>query len=85
MRHKSVNRMNSIQEFIEKYYMQNRHSPSTTEIAEEVGIVRGTAYKYLVAMRENGMIQYDGESISTDKTEKIDVELTSVTILGSVS
>ena len=85
MRHKSIDLMNAIQNFIEKYYMQNRHSPSTTEIAEEVGIARGTAYKYLVAMRENCMIQYDGESISTDKTEKIDVELTSVTILGSVS
>ena len=85
MRHKSIDLMKSIQEFIENYYMQNRHSPSTTEIAETLGIARGTAYKYLVAMRENGMIQYDGESISTDKTEKIDVELTSVTILGSVS
>ena len=85
MRHKSIDLMKSIQEFIENYYMQNRHSPSTTEIAETLGIARGTAYKYLVAMRENGMIQYDGKNISTDKTEKINIELTSVTILGSVS
>jgi repressor LexA len=81
MRHKSIDLMKSIQNFIEKYYMQNRHSPSTTEIAEEVGIARGTAYKYLVTMRENGMIQYDGESISTDKTEKIAVEHTTRTCI----
>ena len=31
------------------------------------------------------MIQYDGEHIVTDKTEKTDVELTSVAILGSIS
>lgn len=31
------------------------------------------------------MIHYDGENIVTDKTEKTDVELTSVVILGSVS
>lgn len=85
MRHKSFDLMNSIQQYVEKYYITNRHSPSTTEIASEVGIARGTAYKYLVAMKENGMIQYDGEHIVTDKTEKTDVELTSVAILGSIS
>ena len=85
MRHKSFDLMNSIQQYVEKYYITNRHSPSTTEIASEVGIARGTAYKYLVAMKENGMIQYDGEHIVTDKTEKTNVELTSVAILGSVS
>ena len=40
MRHKSIDLMNSIQEFIENYYMQNHQSTSTTEIAEEVGIAR---------------------------------------------
>ena len=52
MRHKSFDLMNSIQQYVEKYYITNRHSPSTTEIASEVGIARGTAYKYLVAMKE---------------------------------
>ena len=85
MRHKSVELMNSIQEFVEKYYLDNRHSPSTTEIAEAVGIARGTAHKYLVSMRDSGLIQYDGKHIVTGKTEKASIEMTNVAILGSIS
>jgi len=85
MRHKSEGLMASIKDYVEKYYITNRHSPSTTEIAETVGIARGTAYKYLIAMKENGMIGYDGEKITTDKTEKTSIELASVALLGSIS
>ncbi len=57
MRHKSTE-LGTIKAFVEEYYKKCRHSPSTTEIADAVGISRGTAYKYLVAMNENGMIRY---------------------------
>ena len=36
--------------------MKKRQSPSTTKIAEAVGIARGTAYKYLVEMAEKRTI-----------------------------
>lgn len=85
MRHKSNDRMMQIKDFVEKYYLTNRHSPSTREIAEELGIVKSTAYKYLIAMRNQGMIEYDGENVLTDKIEKANVELTSVAVLGSIS
>ena len=48
MRSKSPELMSEIKKYIENYYLQNRQSPSTTKIAEAVGIARGTAYKYLV-------------------------------------
>lgn len=85
MRHKSNDRMMQIKDFIEKYYLTNRHSPSTREIAESLGIVKSTAYKYLIAMRDQGMIEYDGEKVLTDKIEKVNMELTSVAVLGSIS
>lgn len=44
--------MKQIKKYIEEYYLQNRESPSTTKIAEAVGIARGTAYKYLVEMAD---------------------------------
>ena len=47
--------MSEIKKYIEDYYLQNRQSPSTTKIAEAVGIARGTAYKYLVEMAEKNM------------------------------
>ena len=72
--------MMQIKDFVEKYYLTNRHSPSTREIAEALGIVKSTAYKYLIAMRDQGMIGYDGENVLTDKIEKANVELTSVAV-----
>ena len=85
MRHKSTELMGTIKAFVEEYYKNYRHSPSTTEIADAVGIARGTAYKYLVAMNENGMIRYDGQQISTEQTKKVQTEFTSVALLGAVS
>lgn len=84
MRHKSTELMGTIKAFVEEYYM-NCNSPSTTEIADEVGIARGTVYKYLLAMSVNGMIRYDGQQISTEQTEKVQTEFTSVALLGVVS
>lgn len=85
MRHKSTELMGTIKAFVEEYYKNYRHSPSTTQIADAVGIARGTAYKYLVAMNENGMIRYDGQQISTEQTEKVQTEFTSVALLGAGS
>ena len=50
--------MSEIKKYIEDYYLQNRQSPSTTKIAEAVGIARGTAYKYLVEMAEKNMYYF---------------------------
>lgn len=66
MRSKSPELMSEIKKYIEDYYLQNRQSPSTTKIAEAVGIARGTAYKYLVEMAEKNMIEYDGQEIRTN-------------------
>ena len=67
MRHKDPKLMTRIRDFVENYHLMEGHSPSTTEIGEAVGVARGTAYKYLVAMAEQGMIAYNGGEITTDK------------------
>ena len=59
MRSKSPELMSEIKKYIEDYYLQNRQSPSTTKIAEAVGIARGTAYKYLVEM---GIVCFAGNN-----------------------
>lgn len=76
--------MKEICQYAEQYYLQNGISPSTTKIAEEVGVSRGTVYKYLVAMNENGMIAYDGQDIQTDVTRKVNTESSQTAIVGSV-
>ena len=82
MRSKSPELMSEIKKYIEDYYLQNRQSPSTTKIAEAVGIARGTAYKYLVEMAEKNMIEYDGQEISTNVTRKYSGEQTQTPIVG---
>ena len=84
MRSKSPELMKEICQYAEQYYLQNGTSPSTTKIAEEVGVSRGTVYKYLVAMNENGMIAYDGQDIQTDVTRKVNTESSQTAIVGSV-
>ena len=71
MRHKDPGLMERIRDFAESYYLTEGHSPSTTEIGEAVGIARGTAYKYLVAMDERGMVSYDGATVLTEKIERL--------------
>lgn len=84
MRSKSPELMNQICKYTEQYYLQNGHSPSTTKIAEAVGISRGTAYKYLVEMADRGMIEYDGQEIQTPVTKKVNTDISQTAIVGSV-
>lgn len=76
--------MKAICQYAEQYYLQTGISPSTTKIADAVGVSRGTAYKYLVAMNDNGMIEYDGKNIQTEVTRKLNTETSQTAIVGSV-
>lgn len=84
MRSKSPELMSQICKYAEQYYLQNGNSPSTTKIAEAVGISRGTAYKYLVEMDERGMIKYDGKDIQTPVTKKVNKDISQTAIVGSI-
>lgn len=84
MRSKNVELMNQICKFAERYYLQNGCSPSTTKIADAVGLSRGTVYGYLVEMAEKGMIEYDGREIRTSVTKKLNTEMTQMAIIGSI-
>ena len=69
MKKRSPETMKKIRDFAEQYYTDYGRSPSTTMIANEVGVSRGTAYKYLVEMNEKGIISYDGKQIATTLTQ----------------
>lgn len=84
MRHKSEELMEQIFEFVEQFTVENLRSPSTTEIAKAVKVAQSTAYKYLVAMRERGMLSYKDGVISTKKTRTLMMNR-SAAIVGSVA
>lgn len=86
MRHKDPELMDRIQNYINDYYLRNAGAmPSTTQIAKAVGVVRSTAYNYLVAMAEKGMIQYKDGQVSYDDLSKIMVEREMADAVGSIA
>lgn len=84
MRKKKPEIMEHIITFADEYYRDCGRSPSTTEIAKAVGVARGTAYTYLTAMRDRGMIGYDGKNITTLNSSKINHRNRSTPIVGRV-
>lgn len=84
MRTKSIELMKQICKFAENFILDNNRSPSTTEIADEFRIARGTAYRYLVDMNERKLIEYDGHSIQTEVTLKYKSKRSQAAIVGSI-
>ena len=84
MRSKSPARMDGISAFVDRFYRDNRRSPSLSEIAKAVGISRATAYRYLVAMNESGMLFYDGKAILTKQAGKCSTGYCSAPVVGSI-
>lgn len=83
MRSKSRDVMDRIIQYVDKYHMKFGNSPSTRQIGEAVGMAKGTIYKYLTAMAEQGMIEYDGSSIITSVTKKCSEQFASAAILDN--
>ena len=75
MRTKNPETMNQIKEFVDKYYFENNKSPSVRKIANGIGIVGSTAFRYLQEMNEKGMLVYDGKSVTTEKIGKFNTKL----------
>lgn len=85
MKSRNWDTMNRIIQFVDQYRLVHKKSPSTSEIAEGLGIVRSTAYRYLVEMRERGMLHYDGRDIVTPLTNKTEDGVVRAAAVGSVS
>lgn len=85
MRTKNPETMKKIIEFVEEYYFKHSSSPTTSVIADGVGIARGTVHKYLVDMDARGMISYDGKTITNDRINKINTGFIGVPVVGSIA
>lgn len=83
MRTKNLDTMNEIIKYAEQFYLEYGRSPYKSEIAEEIGCAKGTVTKYLIAMRDKGMIEYDGHTIHTEVTRKYNGSSSGAAILDS--
>ncbi|MCQ4794175.1 transcriptional repressor LexA [Anaerofustis stercorihominis] len=85
MRSKSIDLMNEIKNYVEQFYLSHYQSPTITQIANEIGIARSTAYRYLVEMDEKRMLEYDGKTVSTKLISQSNPKLIRAAVLGNVS
>lgn len=83
MRSKSLDLMAEIIKYAERFYLENGRSPSKSEIADELGIAKSSVSRYLAAMRDRGMIEYDGYTIHTEITHKYNGDYTGAAILDN--
>ena len=67
MRSKSPELMRSIRGYIEQYFDRYSGTPTVREIAGAIHISVSSAHRYLVAMAERNMINYENGVLSTTK------------------
>ena len=72
MAKQNENNYGIIREYLDRYFLENHHSPCTREIEAGTGIPRATVQRYLRIMSENGEIEYGGRrGIKTELSSKM--------------
>lgn len=84
MRSKNPELMQKIREFVDQYYRENRTAPSTQTVGDAVGVTKQTAYRYLLEMSEQGMLEYNGGIKSSPQMAKCRTGYISVPVVGSI-
>ena len=86
MRTKSQKLMNEIGAYVDQYYNERHTVPSVNDIAKGVGVAKATAYRYLVAMNDLGMLSYDGPSrtIVTKMISKFSESTVPAPVVGAI-
>lgn len=86
MRTKNEEYFSIIESFIDNYSENKGVSPSVREIETGIGLPRSTVSRYLMYMRDNGMLDYEGSrNIITKKSQQLRTQSINVPVLGVVS
>ena len=84
MRSKSPELMRSIRGYIEQYFDRYSGTPTVREIATAMKVSVSSAHRYLVAMAERKMINYENGVLSTAKIEMMKPQVNYAAIVGSI-
>ena len=86
MRRKNEENFALLENFINKYTIENGRSPSNKEMSEGTGLSTATVSRYLQYMREQGMLDYEGHrNITTARLQKMKDDVIEVPILGTIA
>lgn len=83
MRSKNRETMLEIEQFVQDYVDKYGRSPSMKEVGDKVGISVASAYRYITAMANEGMINYCGVRGIT--STRGNTEVVSMPIVGDVA
>lgn len=84
MKHRNSEQMDRIIPFVNDFYRDNHRSPSLRQISAGTGIPHMTVKRMLNTLADSGIIDYDGETIVTEETNKQNDETVPVGIIGSI-
>ena len=84
MKHRSPEAMDRIMAFVNGFYRDNHRSPSLRQIAAGTGVPHMTVKRMLNTMAEEGLLDYDGRTVTTGLSHKASEETVSVGLIGSV-
>lgn len=85
MRVRKQETMDKIKAAVEAFYKEKLRSPSPQEIADQLGMDRTTVWRYLKSMNQDSGVDYRvGDSITTEYTHKVEMEIVSIPIAGSI-
>lgn len=84
MKHRNSEQMDRIIPFVNDFYRDNHRSPSLRQISAGTGIPHMTVKRMLNTLADSGIIDYDGETVVTEVTNKSSEETVNVGIIGSI-
>ena len=84
MKYRNSDIMDRIIPFVNDFYRDNHRSPSLRQISAGTGIARTTLQRMLNTLADRGLIDYDGETIVTEVSNKVLEDTTLVGIIGSI-
>lgn len=74
-----------ILEFVNRYKQESGISPSVREIAEHMGLHYSSVSRSLAAMKEKGLLDFDGQRNIRTKETKLMYNVVNVPVLGSIA
>lgn len=84
MRSKSIDFKNRICDVVNSWKRNIGRTPSLKEIGDELGVNKSTIYRYLVEMNEEGILDYDGNTIDTKELNQRTMNTSRAVIVGSI-
>lgn len=84
MRSKSLEVKNQICAIVNDWKRSTGKSPSLKELGDKLGLNKSTVYRYLVEMAEEGMVEYNGDSIDTKELNRRTMRTARAAIVGSI-